>query len=57
MPDQQPLSRAIELAERILDEIVSPKQDWPAIEDMATALADLARRKAQPPSRPEDPTT
>lgn len=51
MSEQQPIPRAIHLAEQILDEVVNRKQDWGRVERLATALAELARRAAQQPRR------
>jgi len=45
--DEQALVDAIELAERILDEVTRAEQDWRAIEHLADALARLAAHLAR----------
>jgi hypothetical protein len=45
MRQREPVERviaAIELAERILDEVSNAEQDWRAVEHLADALARLA---------------
>lgn len=42
------VTRSIELAERVLDEVSSARQDWRAVAAMAVELAGLAGRLAGP---------
>jgi hypothetical protein len=44
--DEQVLVDALDLAERIVDEVTRAQQDWRAIEHLADALARLAGRIA-----------
>jgi hypothetical protein len=46
MPEEQTLSELIQLAEQVLREATSSRQDWRAIEGMAESLATLAARMA-----------
>ena len=46
---------AADLAERILDEVSRAEQNWPAIEHLANALAELAARAAQRANAPRPP--
>jgi hypothetical protein len=48
MTAEQTLITAFDLAERILDELTRPDQNWLAIEHLASALAELAGRAAHP---------
>jgi len=41
---EQMISDATELAERIVDRVIRPTQDWAEIERMAIELAELAGR-------------
>lgn len=56
MPESQPIARAIELAERILNEVTRPRQDWSAVRSMAISLASLADRRTRETRSPEDPS-
>jgi hypothetical protein len=42
-----PTSRAAGLAERLVDEVARPDQDWARIRALALELADLARKAAR----------
>jgi hypothetical protein len=42
-----PTPEAADLAERLVDEVARPDQDWPAIRAVALELADLADRVAR----------
>ncbi len=48
MTDDQITANAADLAERIVDEVSSSEQNWPAIEQMANVLAEIAARAAPP---------
>lgn len=55
-PNSQPVARAIELAERILNEVTRPQQDWRAVRSIAISLARLADRESGRIASPDDPT-
>ena len=46
MPDQRTLIDAVDLAERILERLTAPKQDWDAVRKLAMTLAKLAEHAA-----------
>ncbi len=46
MNQGEPTSRAANLAERILHEVSSAKQDWRVVAVCARELAELAKREA-----------
>jgi hypothetical protein len=48
MPDDQTIIDAVDLAERILEAVTGAEHDWPKIEHLADALADLAAVAARP---------
>jgi hypothetical protein len=54
MPDNQSTARAIKLAERILNEVTRPQQDWGTVRSMAISLASLADREIGERLRAED---
>jgi hypothetical protein len=43
-----PISEAADLAERLVDEVASPSQDWRTIRLLADELAKLAERLTGP---------
>lgn len=47
MPDDQTITEAIGLAERLLDEVARTEPTWQAIEHLADALAKLAAAAAR----------
>lgn len=47
MPDKQQISRATDLAEQLLGEVIRPHQDWAAVKRLAVTLAELADALAQ----------
>lgn len=50
--DEQTTTQAVDLAERIVDEISEANQDWRAIELRARELVEIvAQRAARAPSR------
>lgn len=55
-PNSQPIARAIELAEGILDEVTRPQHDWSAVRSMAISLASLADRETHRATEPHDPS-
>ena len=54
MPDEATLIKALDLAERLLDELAAGEQDWFAVARVAGAIAELAAQAAGPPG-PERP--
>jgi hypothetical protein len=42
MTDEPTITEAIDLAERLLDEVTRAEHDWEAVEHLADALAKLA---------------
>lgn len=59
MADEQTLLEAMGLAEELLERVTEPAQDWPAIERMARALAEIASVAAErdPGAGGHDPGT
>jgi hypothetical protein len=51
MSDEEVVARAVELAERILDEVTVYDQNWRNIAVWADELAAIARSAARPGSR------